>query len=95
MVEKTVTLQDGNNETFIFKGFSKGVNGCVKVKNGKFANAAVKHNMGTKYVGYDFENGIFFHKHGSMGVKLKNSDVPDVVEKSTSEWSGWEVGLGR
>ncbi len=95
VVEKTVSVPNGSTETFKFNGFSSGVSGCVKVKNEKFANAGVKHKMGTKYIGYDFENGIFFHKSGNRGDKLKNSDVPEVEERSTSEWTGWEIGLGR
>ncbi len=95
IVEKTVTLPDGSTETFRFQGFSSGVAGCVKVKDEKFANTAVKHKMGTRYIGYDFENGIFFNRKGSMGDELENGDVPEVIEKSISEWSGWDIGIGK
>jgi len=94
-VIKTISLPDGSTEEFKFIGFSPGVRGCVKVKDNTFANGGVKHNKGTKYIGYDFDTGIFLHKFGNIGVKLQNSDIPDVEKKTTSEWSGWKEGLGK
>ena len=95
VVKKTVTLPDGSTEEFKFIGFSPGVRGCVKVQDEKFANGGVKHNKGTKYIGYDFDTGIFLHKFGDIGVKLQNSDIPDVEKRTIAEWSGWEKGLGK
>jgi len=67
-VIKTISLPDGSTEEFKFIGFSPGVRGCVKVKDNTFANGGVKHNKGTKYIGYDFDTGIFLQqRHTGCG----------------------------